>query len=434
MFLFTALSLLIVVLSFIDFKKTFVFYCSIKMFALGAMCLKYTSPALSMQTFLNFYFLIAFYSRGYLEHRTVFIKLFPLRNYFVVDFVSIVASVLVTMIPFATFFTNLVMTLVDKFVFPFLFYIMLCRDSGIIRQFIKYSMILFSLAALFGIYEYAVGVNPFREYLTAKVPENLLVGKIYSPKERLGQARICSLFVSPNNMIYGAFISSLAYTYNLYKINKIKYVMPFVFLALAMVFLANSRTVLFSSLVIVMPIFIGTKKSLRYLIIGVVVLIIAFPFLEQYSKNFTSVLSSSEKDEIGGSSVTMRQDQLLASWELFLRSPIVGNGYQSIQYFLSYAGGSWHDRLLGTESIWFKLLIERGCLGIFSYIYMFINMIKRLHVFRNREFVFLLLGYLLANTMSSLPGFSLSYLYITSLMMYKLTKKRKYENRNYYIA
>ncbi len=430
MIVFTLFSLLVVAYSLYDFKKAFIFYAAIKMFALGAMCLKYTPPALSMETFLNFYFLFAFACNGYLNKYKRIYERFPLKNYFVFQLISIVASALVTMIPVSSFLTGLIMGLVEDFIYPLLFFAMLRRDKSIIPMFIKYSMVLFLFAAILGIYEFFTSNNVFYNYLTANVPEELLAGKIYHSDERLGLARISSIFVSPNNMIYGAFISVLAYAYNCYSRKKIKHALSFTFLTITIILMANSRTVLFSSICIVAPIFFKIDRTFKNLLIGIVIAFFAYPFISKYSLNITSVISESQKTQIGGSSVKMRQEQLTASWKLFKQSPIVGNGYQSIKYFTSGKSGFWRGLLRGTESIWFKLLIERGLLGIIAYLYMFYLMAIKFNVLRNTIMLCYLGGYLIANTMSSLPGFNMSFLYITMIMLHYIINLKIYAHRN----
>lgn len=404
------------------------------MFALSAMCLKYTPPALSMETFLNFYFLFAFIYNGYLNRYKVIYKRFPLRKYFNFQLISIAASTLATMIPMNTFITGLIMALVEDFIYPLLFYVMLRKDKSIVPMFIKYSMFLYLFAAFIGFYEYATRKDVFAEFLYANVAPELLSGKFFHGGERLGMVRMNSIFASPNNMIYGAFISVLAYAYNCYSRKKIKYTLAFTFLTITTILMANSRTVLFSSILIIAPMFFKINRTPKYIIVAVVVAFFAYPFITKYSSNITSVVDTSQKAQIQGSSVEMRKEQLAASWTLFERSPIVGNGYQSIKFFLSEKGGGWGGLLRGTESIWFKLLIERGILGILAYLYMFYIMAVKFCILRSSIMFFYLGGYLVANTMSSLPGFNMSFLYITMIMLHYIINLKLYAHRYNHIT
>jgi hypothetical protein len=102
--------------------------------------------------------------------------------------------------------------------------------------------------------------------------------------------------------------------------------------------------------------------------------------------------------------------QFAGSYELFQRSPIIGNGLGSISHFISDNGGyKWI--ILGTESIWMKLMIERGIIGIISFLVLFVELYRRYNM-RNPVMLFIIVGYLAAHTMSSLPGFNLSFLFI----------------------
>lgn len=287
-------------------------------------------------------------------------------------------------------------------------------------------MIIFSITAIYGIVEFLIGQNIILDYIINNVPEDQLLGKLYLGGERLGLRRINSLYVSPNNIIYGAFIASLANAYNLsHHGKKLKYVTIFTFLALFVVILANSRTVLISSLIILFPVFVLSKQSIKYVTISVLILFIAAPFLLQYIANITSVFASSHSSQaIEGSSFDMRLEQLAASYLLFIKSPIFGNGFQSVNYFLSDEGGMAYV-LRGAESIWFVLLIERGILGLIAYLSMFAIMAKRYKIFKDSIFLFYVIGYLVSNTMSSMPGFSMSFLYITTFILDKILNNNK---------
>lgn len=430
MAIFVFISIIFIIFSFFNFKGSFVLFSAVKMLALNAMCLRYTPPALSMETFLITYYIIAFLFKGYLKDFSFVFSKYPLKNYFIIELISVFASVVISLIPLNSLLTGVSLYIIDDIIYSLLFFIMLIRDKNIIRQFIVYSMIIYVIASIFGIYEFFTGYNFFYKYLSDNVSEKLLEGKLMNAGERLGMVRVKSLFVSPNNMIYGAFLSSLAFAYNTYFRKKIPCVLPFTFLAITTIFIANSRTVLLSSFVVLLPMFIKNRRSLKYTFIAVVLLLLAYPFLERFIPNITSVLYSDDRNALSGSSVEMRVGQLEASWKLFLRSPIVGNGFRSCIYFEKIM-----PELFGTESIWFKLLIERGIVGLFAYFYMFYIMVTRCDILKNSILFFYIAGYLVANTMSSLPGFSMSYLYTTTLMLFymKHQKKLKILQYEYYL-
>lgn len=426
MAIFIIISLLFTYFALKKSTEAFIVFCGLKMIALPAMCLKYSSPAISLDVFLNFVFISIFYYKGLFKNFKRNFKKFPLHWYYVFAILSLLCSSIFSIIPFTSLITSLIFYLISDFLIPIMFFILYNRYQNIIYLYLKWSMIIFSITAIYGIVEFLIGQNIILDYIINNVPEDQLLGKLYLGGERLGLRRINSLYVSPNNIIYGAFIASLANAYNLsHHGKKLKYVTIFTFLALFVVILANSRTVLISSLIILFPVFVLSKQSIKYVTISVLILFIAAPFLLQYIANITSVFASSHSSQaIEGSSFDMRLEQLAASYLLFIKSPIFGNGFQSVNYFLSDEGGMAYV-LRGAESIWFVLLIERGILGLIAYLSMFAIMAKRYKIFKDSIFLFYVIGYLVSNTMSSMPGFSMSFLYITTFILDKILNNNK---------
>lgn len=297
--------------------------------------------------------------------------------------------------------------------------------------FIKSCMIVLIISYLFGIYEFITNSNPFLDMIRGNVDENLLLGKFYDTGERLGLRRINAFFVSPNNFIYGAFVTMLLFVYNKYIKPPFKYSILFALLSFLLILMANSRTVLVSSIIIMFPLIFAFKsKSVKFTICLIILFVISSPFIMQYASNITSVIDSSRSAEIGGSSVMGRMTQFEGSLKLMMKSPIIGNGIESITYFMSDKF-DWRWIILGTESIWMKLMIERGILGILSYCFLFIDLIEKLKVGENKTMFIIMLGYLCAHTMSSLPGFSISFFVIIMFCLYKI-KYFNYAYRNNY--
>ena len=432
MLIFLFISFLIIVAAYKNFRVTFIFYMALKMVGLSMMCIKYTPPALSMETLLNFFFLFEFFRRGYLKHYIHNFNNFPLKRYFILSAISIGLSSVFSIMPFSYNINTLILTFMDEYLLVIIFWFYINKRQDI-YLFIKCSMGILLVSYIFGFYEFIVGHNPFLDYLRQNINEDLLTGKFYDPGERLGLRRVVAFFVSPNNFLYGAFVALLLFYYN--KLSKygeriIKHIFIFAFLSMALIIMANSRTVLISSIIIFIPILFSYKsQSIKIVLLLLLVGILFAPFIMQYSANITSVLSSSDKVAIEGSSISGRMGQFTGAFELMMKSPIIGNGLGSISYFVSDEGG-WRWIILGTESVWMKLMIERGILGIIAYAFLFLDLLKSFKVTSDSSMLFCILGYLCAHTMSSLPGFSILFFLIVIFCMYKL-KYLPYENRNH---
>jgi len=75
--------------------------------------------------------------------------------------------------------------------------------------------------------------------------------------------------------------------------------------------------------------------------------------------------------QVKGSSLEGRLVQLLGAFHLFSNSPIVGNGYDYIGKGLGFYKqkiSKQNRKMGGYESVVFKLLIERGLIGIVAYL------------------------------------------------------------------
>lgn len=430
MIIFLCLSMLFIFAAYKNLKATFIFYMAFKMIGLQLMCIKYTPPALSMETFLNIYFVFVFWKRGLLKQYFSSFKLFPLKRYFIISLISIGLSSIFSIMPFNSTINTIIMTLLNDYLIVIIFWFYVNTREEICL-FIKSCMIVLIVSYIFGIYEFITNTNPFLDIIRGNVSEDLLLGKFYDTGERLGLRRINAFFVSPNNFIYGAFVTMILFVYNKYIKPPFKYSIIFALLSFLLILMANSRTVLISSIIIMSPLLFAFKsKSIKIATCVIILFIISSPFIMQYASNITSVLDSSSSAEIEGSSVMGRMMQFEGSLELMMKSPIIGNGIESITYFMSDKF-DWRWIIFGTESIWMKLMIERGILGILSYCFLFVDLITKLKVGKDKTMFIIMLGYLCAHTMSSLPGFSLSYFLIVMLCLYKI-KNFNYAYRNNY--
>ena len=128
--------------------------------------------------------------------------------------------------------------------------------------------------------------------------------------------------------------------------------------------LSNSRTPLVFLAVGILPLInLKNKQSVRILAFAVISIIVLMPYLDFVENLIVSVLNP-EKTEIRGSSLEMRQDQFEAAYILMSKSPIWGLGQKATLYFPDRI---LVGRLLGLESIWIWIMVERGILGIITY-------------------------------------------------------------------
>ncbi|MEO7049271.1 MAG: O-antigen ligase family protein [Ferruginibacter sp.] len=138
--------------------------------------------------------------------------------------------------------------------------------------------------------------------------------------------------------------------------------------------LTNSRTPLFAFLfgcVIYISTSLNPKMKLLISVISVIFLmgLYAIPFIRDKMNNTIGIFEK-EENQVGGSNLKMRQMQLLASYKLFSKKPISGNGLYYIEENLGYSSNedksTSADELQGFESYIYILLIEQGLIGIIT--------------------------------------------------------------------
>ncbi|GAB6981676.1 hypothetical protein JCM15908A_00510 [Prevotella dentasini JCM 15908] len=116
----------------------------------------------------------------------------------------------------------------------------------------------------------------------------------------------------------------------------------------------------------------------------------------------------------GGSSLAMRQTQFAISYSFFQQAPVIGNGTK----YLSVVREANPD-ILGAESIWFGLLIEKGALGILAYIILLIYPLFKGQRGDKKIQWALFLSFIAVNTMTTVPGLNFTFYYTLMILILK---------------
>lgn len=148
------------------------------------------------------------------------------------------------------------------------------------------------------------------------------------------------------------------------------------------------------------------KKLIKgqYIIIAVLIAIFILPFVSEYFETIIASIQDTEK--VGGSNTSMREEQLNISLYYMSKHPWFGNG---IAYTWRIST-QFSEELFGAESMWFPVMIDRGLFGVFALAYLCVSL--TLYVYRSRikKFTFLVLGFFVFNTMSSIPDVPWMYM------------------------
>lgn len=162
-----------------------------------------------------------------------------------------------------------------------------------------------------------------------------------------------------------------------------------IFVLLIGVVLANSRTSLLAMMIYVLPLLLQKEKILRYKVFYVVGLICFFLYLSvPMYQMLDSMFNENSKYAIGGSNMTMRLEQLAASFYVVRDSLWLGLGY-------SFDFGDIEE-LRGAESVWFNIIMYQGILGCLCYLFIIIQSIRKTRIYNNYRYIlFMSLGYFL---------------------------------------
>lgn len=273
------------------------------------------------------------------------------------------------------------------------------------------------------VYGFALGIynsfevisnsNPFVSYMTSKgwfVYEDVLTGIRYG-------IRRCQGFFGMHTTNGGVclilgFILLYVKLFSNYFDKYKAFTNVTIGLLIAGVFFTGARSAIMGTIVSLFA-FVNFKQLKAWQIIaGFVGIFVIFMMFGNY---FDSIFASiTNTQAVSGSNTSMREDQFDYAIDYFESSPNVwiGNGVYATQYFRSVT-----PQLLGAESIWIPEMIDRGILGIISLITLFISMIVYAIKKKNSGLVFLVLGFVLFGSMSSIPWFHISNIFIFMVFM-----------------
>lgn len=300
------------------------------------------------------------------------------------------------------------------------------------KDYKKLYIALVYLATFFGLYGILCYLNKSNLYITQLSTEfkfrNLALDYLNGSD---GRVRISSFLFHP--FLYGiilVFVISYAiflYQNHSQKINK-KVLAAILILLITNLLLTNSRTILIVFMLQVgLYVLLQTNSKNIFIVIGgVVFTYIMIMFIPALSEKIDLLLDlvQSGGTKVQGSSVEMREVQLLASYKYFLQKPISGNGfnyiYEGIGFRTEISERNSSAELYAFESYFYILLIEQGVSGILGNLILFISLtyycIKnffKVFLLNHKRYIIcsmlIIIGYLVfilaTGTINSLPFF-----------------------------
>lgn len=421
MIIYYIIFLLLLLYTIRDFKKSFLIYTALKIILHSGICLKYTAPILTVEFAANiFYFLffITFKRKTYTKDN------FVLAKPFLLIFISYTLSLLFGSLDFIPSFLGVLQVLINEYAFIYILWHVLKTEDDI-KFLLRNFIFMFLVISIYGIYEKITQTNPVMDFEIAQFPNKEdVIGKIYlSSEERGGFLRVQSFM--PISITFGAYCALFVGFYLFYKQKYSSYLSNsgllkgyiLVILLILGLFFSNSRSPIFCFAVVIIPI-LSLRKIINIpnLILVSLAIVIFYDYVEPYFANITSILDPESRD-VGGSSIEMRLTQISVALNYFLDSPIIGHGIRSLVQISSKDA----DKMYGSESIWIWLFVERGLLGVISYLYLFYTVVKKMSFSYNKKFIiFFTLGWILLNTMTTTPGLDISFYLVIMIILYRL--------------
>ena len=362
-----------------DIKKAIIIWIPAHVLTNPQVALKYTSPAVSLSiaitTMLCVVYLYKYY--GIKHHKKLNGEQFVLKPVFLLMLFSYTVSYLLTIASLMTAFNLTVRYFLEGFVILYTFQRCL-NDKQDMRLFIKTTFIIVLLITGLGIYEFITLDNPVLDYVYYNSPHNsYTAGRLaYFPgfhRLRYGLPRCYSFF--PLHLRFGvACVFFLLFIGVLYKKNveiiKKKYIFMCICLLITGVFAANSKQGLVGLMVLSLCFFKPSRfMNYKFFLIIAFIGFIWWLYPTVFN-NLFSLFDDELAEEGSGSTVAMRQHQYAVAWEMFKMNPIFGNGPGTLGTLKNM--NISYEAIRGAESVFLSLLPERGVIGAFVYIFMYI--------------------------------------------------------------
>ena len=157
---------------------------------------------------------------------------------------------------------------------------------------------------------------------------------------------------------------------------------------------------------------------LIFLFLSLLFIFTSQTFIEIYNSFF-------DTKRVAGSNVEMRMIQYEIAADYMKQSFWFGNG---LRYTFTDVA-VYDEKIFGAESIWFSIMIDQGIIGIIAYIVYFLSLIIYCVKKHCSKILFLVIGFFLANTISSLPNFQITYIF---LFIFILTRLKINKNNQIY--
>lgn len=267
--------------------------------------------------------------------------------------------------------------------------------------------------------------NPFLDYLRScgvDIPQQA------SHYIRYGLYRSQSLTVWTSIMAIASGLGAIFLAYNFFekrlKPSLVLYV-TWVFCLIG-VFISGTRSAMAVTAICAFG-FLKNLINFKYIII---LGIVGFTAVSLTGDFFSEVIESFvNPEEAGGSSVEQRSLQFLVAYRYWVEAPIIGNGLDFTNYLVAQDVG-----LLGAESIIFRLLIDRGVVGLVSFFFLYGYSCWVLYRRGYSNWAFILIGFAFGKLASLLFTLDEAFPFLYVVLLMKMNTADKIKRLKVYLA
>lgn len=416
-------AILICIYSFYDFKKGFIFFLGLKYLLVTNITVISIPgvPLLTLNNLLTIWFILLFsFKRKNISCAKMSL---PWLTPFILLCATWICCAVFSMSGVIRELSAVLNNVIQEVLFIWVTWEVIETREDFLSVF-KILTFLTLVSCLYGFYEYSIQENPLNVYEKTLNKDTAKVVNFSYITETIRGYRVRSVFEHPigagvNWAMYVAFVAMAYIQYEDKLIGRIPYILT-AFLCIPGIILTKMRSGYFFLMIAIFACF-NIKKSKFYVLVimGIIAIIILWPLI---MPNIGAVLSIFTGDRYAGSDASTRFDQFDAAFELLKLSPITGLG----EKFGEVISGPLVKRLLGLESIWLKVIVSYGLLGVLAYIFtVFYSVILIPNYFRSKPMMFIALAYWLTYSLTSFPGVHTYMFYM--IMIYCAKKSVVYQ-------
>lgn len=388
-----------------DFRKGIIIYAPFKfVFSYGILA---HVGQLGLDSLFTFFLFVVWLIR----YRNCF-RDYPLKSSFIVALVGALVHA------FNPFFA--ITVLLDR-MSPFMYLVMFYWAIRSIKDFKLFFKTLV-------VYVLLLNVNALLEWSGHNVIGNILLGTMkdgtYWAQDVVSRGVFVRLhsfvphsigFGVENMVFFTFFLMMYLYGRHIYKTKTLILLMLWTLMG---IYLSGSRSPLLGGVVMLIPLTLNKQffnhKNIAFAIASsVVIAAFAGGYL---STMFESLSSDSMTDMGGASSFDMRLTQLEYSVYYWMQNFWFGNGHT----FDIFQDGTEYGSIFGAESVWFPLMMKQGLIGMICYAFVYIDALIKSKETSHKSICFcLMLGWLIIDSATNLPGINILFPFLFYTIYYK---------------